>query len=133
MKKFVSLFTALALCVSIGSFAVAQEKSEEAAKKVVKPKYTVKEVMKKAMKEGLLKKVSSGRANDKEKLELLDLMVSLTENKPPKGEMASWNKFAANAALAAAKAAVGREDAAASLKMHAANCKGCHGAHKPKK
>ena len=129
MKNIITSLATIAIFVSVCSFTQAQEKAE-GAKKAAKPKHTIKVVMKKAMKEGLLKKVASGKATDKERLELLDLFVSLTENKAPKGEAASWNKYAAGAAMAAAKAAVGREDAAKSLKA-ATNCKACHTAHKP--
>ena len=80
----------------------------------------------------LNKKVLSGEASDQEKLELLDLFISLTENDAPSGDQASWNKFASTAAMAAAKVAVGRDGAMDELKA-ATNCKKCHDAHKPKK
>ena len=88
--------------------------------------------MKGAMKGGLNKKVASGKATPEEKLALLDMYVSLVENKPPTGEEGSWQKLAGGAALAAAKVAVGREGAEKELKA-ATTCKSCHDPHKPKK
>ena len=51
-----------------------------------KPKYTIKQVMKKAHKDKLIKKVVKGEASQDEKMMLLDLYLSLPENKPPKGD-----------------------------------------------
>ena len=95
-----------------------------------KAKHNIKEVMKKAHKDGLLKKVLGGDASIEEKHELLDLYISLVENKPPKGEMDSWHKLAGGAALAAAKVVVGREGAGSELKS-ATTCGACHKPHKP--
>ena len=118
------LFAALVAAVAVGAFAYAQDNDAK------KPKHTIKEVMKGAMKGGLNKKVLSGKASEKEKLELLDMFVSLVENEAPKGDQASWQKFSGMAALAAAKVAVGREDGLADLK-EATKCAACHKAHKP--
>ncbi len=93
-----------------------------------KAKYTIKETMKIAHKDGLLKKVLSGDASQDEKITLLDSYISLLENKPAKGEMASWHNLAGKAVMAAAKVAVGRE-ATNELKT-ATNCGACHKAHK---
>lgn len=133
MSKFVKSFTvSVAALALLSVFAVAQEK-EEAKKEKPKAKHTIKEVMKKGFKgkEALRAKVLSGKASDKEKLALLDMFVSLVENKPPKGDAASWQKLAGTSALAAAKVAVGREGAIDELKK-ATNCKSCHDAHKGK-
>ncbi|MFN3193324.1 MAG: hypothetical protein ACE361_22625 [Aureliella sp.] len=108
----------------VAPFAIADD--EEKAK----PKHSIKEVMKVALKGGLQKKVLAGEATDDEKKELLDMYVSLVESKPPKGEMNSWHNLAGGAALAAAKVVVGREGALDELKA-ATNCKACHSQHKP--
>src|SRR5438445_13769798 len=56
-----------------------------------KPKYTIKEVMKRAHKEGgLFKKVVGDKATNKEKAKLLDLYQALEKNKPPKGSLKDW-------------------------------------------
>ena len=130
MPKSLSLLTlALSAAVVVGSFAFAQDSEEK--QEAAKPKHTIKEVMEQALKGNKLnKKVLSGDASEKEKLELLDLFVSLVENKAPKGDQASWQKFSGSAALAAAKVAVGREDALKELKT-ATNCAKCHKEHKP--
>jgi surface antigen len=87
------------------------------------PKYKIKEVMAKAMKGGLCGKVAKGEASAEEKKELIELFTALAANKPPKGEEASW-KEKTEALLKAAKADDGK-----ALKK-AANCAGCHAAHK---
>ena len=119
-----------------GSIAFAQDTEEATNKKdEKKPKYTIKQVMEKAFKGGgksLVTKVKTGKATDKEKMAVLDMFISLVENKPPRGELASWQKFSGAAALAAAKVAVGREEGVAEFKA-ATNCAKCHKAHKPKK
>lgn len=116
-----------------GNVALAEEtaKPKEDEKK---PKYTIEQVMEKAFKgkPSLVSKVKSGKATDKEKMAVLDMFISLVENKPPRGEMASWQKFSGSAALAAAKVAVGRKEGVAEFKA-ATNCAKCHKAHKPKK
>lgn len=129
MPKLVRFVIAVAVALAAASaFAVAQE--GESKEEAPKTKYTIKEVMKGAMKDGLNKKVMGGEATSEEKLALLDMYISLVENEAPKGEAASWQKFAGAAALAAAKVAVGREGAEAELK-EATNCAKCHKAHKP--
>lgn len=125
MQKSLKLLVATVLSVAVlSAFAFAQDDEK------AKPKHTIKEVMKGAMKGGLNKKVLSGKASDKEKLELLDMYISLVENEAPKGDAASWQKFSGMAALAAAKVAVGREGGMKDLKA-ATNCAKCHKAHKP--
>ncbi len=120
----------LLVCFAIGS-AVVQSvgwaQNDEGEKKA---KHSIKEVMKKAHKDGLLKKVTSGDASAEDQRELLDLYISLVENTPPQGEMDSWHRLAGGAALAAAKVVVGRDGAVVELK-EATNCKACHDVHKP--
>lgn len=111
--------------VSIPLVATALADDEESPK----PKYTIKEVMKNAHKDGLLKKVVSGDASQDEKVMLLDNYIALVEAKPEKGESDSWQKLAGGAALAAAKVVVGRDGSIEELKV-ASNCKACHSAHK---
>ena len=124
-KSFRILLVAI-ISLSIGAFAFGQDDDEKA-----KPKHAIKDVMAKALKGNKLnKKVLSGKASQEEKLELLDLYISLVENKPPKGDQASWQKFAGASALAAAKVAVGRDGAIKELKA-ATKCATCHKAHKP--
>ena len=128
MKKYLLGIPCLLFLTSflVAPLALASPDDEETPK----PKHTTKDVMKKAMKGGLLKKVAGGEATDEEKKELLDLFISMLENKPPKGEMESWHNLAGASALAAAKMVVGREGAAAELKA-ATDCKACHSQHKP--
>lgn len=129
---FRGCIAALIAAVTISTFAFAQDSDKV---KKAKPMHTVKEVMAVTMApkgDKLNKKVLSGEASDKEKLQLLDLFITLGENEAPHGDQASWAKFTNSAAIAAAKVAVGREGAIAELKA-ATNCKKCHDAHKPPK
>ena len=93
------------------------------------PKHKIKDVMKAALKGPLLKKVASGEASDDEKKQLHSMMVSLSKNKPPKGEDDSWKELTGALVKAANDAVEGTEGAAESLKK-ASNCKACHSKHK---
>ena len=117
------LLSVVAVVVLTGAVARAADEEKSA------PKYTIKEVMEKAHKAGLLKKVVADQASQEEKLALLDLYISLVESKPSKGTPESWQGKAGIVALAAAKVAVGRDGATAQLK-EAVNCAACHSAHK---
>jgi hypothetical protein len=116
-----------AVLVLVGAFIFT--KSHAADEKVAKPKHAIKQVMGDAHKGGLLGTVLSGNASNEEKAKLLDYYVSMTENKPPKGEKASWESKTNALVLAAAKVVVGRSDGVASLKA-ATNCAACHKAHR---
>jgi hypothetical protein len=94
-------------------------------------KVAIKEVMKVAMKGGLCKKVADGQANDEEKKKLAGLFAALHENKPPKGEQASWDEKTKALVDAANDVLAGKPGAADKLKT-AANCMACHSAHKGK-
>ena len=90
-----------------------------------KPQYTIKEVMKIAHKDGLMKKVQGGTASDEEKKQLLDLYLDMLEGEPKKGDKAEW-KIAAGAVVAsAAKVVLGREGATDELKK-TTDCMACH-------
>lgn len=95
-----------------------------------KPKHSVKEVMADAHKSKLVNKVQDGQASKEEKEKLLGLYISLYENKPPKGDQASWNEKTGAMVVAGAKVVLGQDGAADALKA-AANCGACHKAHKP--
>jgi hypothetical protein len=93
------------------------------------PKYSIKEVMKKAFKGPLVKKVASGDASDEEKHELHDMLVALSKNEPKKGDAESWKKFT-GALVKAAKGVVDGDEKAAGKLKKAANCKACHSVHR---
>ncbi len=123
MKKNCGLFSCLMVALVMGSMVVRADEGEAT------PKHNTKDVMEKAHKAGLLKKVVAGEASQEEKLALLDLYVSLAENKPAKGTPESWNEKTKAIVIAAAKVAVGRSDGSDLLKQ-ATNCAACHGDHK---
>src|SRR5262245_883092 len=74
-----------------------------------KPKYTIKEVMKKAHtgKPNLVSKVAGGKADEADKKQLADLYKALSQNTPPKGDDDDWKKKTKALAEASAKAAKG--------------------------
>ncbi len=111
--------------LAIGAIAAAplQEPEEE-------EQYTIKEVMKLAhAKDGLLKKVATGKATDEEKQQLLVCYQSMAKNSPPRGEQESWDERTKQL-VAAAEAAVKGEEDAADLLLTATDCKSCHDVHK---
>lgn len=116
MRRFGSLF-ALLLAGLIAVQAVGAAP--------VEPTNSIKDVMKKAHKDGLLKKVLDGQASDEEKKQLLDLYIDMLEGVPEKGEQSAWLMAAGRSVVAAGKVVVGREGSMAELK-EATNCKACH-------
>jgi hypothetical protein len=95
-----------------------------------KPKYTIKEVMKKAhVGDKLMAKVASGKADDSEKMLLAELYKALSQNTPPKGDADDWKKKTTALVDASSNAAKGDEKAAATLPK-LANCMACHKEHK---
>jgi cytochrome c553 len=120
----------LVALVVIGGLALAVNFTSRGADD--KP-VAIKEVMKTCMaKGGLCSKVAGGNASAEEKKKLVAMFEDLHKNKPPKGDAESWNKFTTALVDAAKAAAEGKEGAGDALKK-AANCMGCHGAHKGKK
>ena len=93
------------------------------------PDAAVKKVMKGAMKGGLTKKVESGKADEKQKKQLLEMFESLAKASPPEGEKASWDTKTKALVVAAQAAVDGKTDAGPMLKK-AASCKACHDVHK---
>ena len=123
MQRVTGAFLALGLLVASTAFLFAQDSDEP------KAKYTIKQVMKQAHSQKLLNKVVDGKASKEEKDKLLDLYLSMLENKPNKGEQQSWIMKSGRLMWGAAAVAVGREGAEGFLK-EASNCKACHSVHK---
>ena len=91
-----------------------------------KPKYTISEVMLKAHKSGLWKKVQAGTAEKGEREELAELYKALVENKPPKGDADEWKKTTTVMHKIAVDS-IKDADAGKKLKV---NCGACHGKFK---
>lgn len=127
MPRFVGLAAILAplIALAIGlPFTIAQEEGGEAP-----AKHTVKEVMKLAHKDGLLKKITDGEGEQKDKEQLLALYVDMWDAEPSKGSIESWRKLTGDAIVAAARVVVGKDGSIAELKTRT-NCANCHKAHK---
>src|SRR5258708_7458905 len=58
-----------------------------------KPKYDIGEVMQLAHEGGLFKKVAEGKGNKKDKEDLLEMYVALSQNKPKAGDAKEWKKL----------------------------------------
>jgi hypothetical protein len=118
-------FKLLALGVATLGFLAVLGATALAFKAEDKPKYTIKEVMKAAHKDGLKDKVVKGEASKEEKQMLLDLYTALSQNTPKKGDAKEW-KDATTPIVEAAKAVVEDKDGAGKKLNMAVNCKNCH-------
>jgi hypothetical protein len=129
MRKL--LLASVVLSVAVGTawtFSGAAQKDDGDKKK---PKYTIKEVMKKAhAKDGILAKVKSGKASKEDLKELVVLYEALAQNKPPKGDLKDWEKRTTAMVKAAKAAAKDEKEAMALVKL--VNCAECHKEHKGK-
>ena len=120
-KKLIALLTGSLLVCFVSLPVIAADDDA--------PKFKTKQIMKKAMKGPLLKKVAGGDASDDEKKQLHDMLVALGKNSPPKGDADSW-KTLTDALVKASQAAVDGDDGAGAALKKAANCKACHSKHK---
>jgi hypothetical protein len=93
------------------------------------PKYTTKEVMNKAHKGGLLKKVMDGKASADDKAKLVEYYEAMPGQKPNQGDDAAYKKLC-ETLVTAAKAAQKGEDGWKAKLQKASNCKACHDSHK---
>ncbi|MGB7345065.1 MAG: hypothetical protein WBD20_12700 [Pirellulaceae bacterium] len=125
-KLMVQLTGSLLLAAFVCLPAIGADDDDKA------PKFKTKEIMKKAFKGPLVKKVASGEASDEEKKELHEMLVALAKNKPPRGEQESWEKLT-GALVKAGEAAVNGDENAGAMLKKGANCKACHSEHQPKK
>lgn len=115
----------VAAMLTVGTVAGLVSGADEA-----KPKYTIKEVMKKAHKDGLMKKLADGGGSKADAEELLDLYKAMGKHKPPKGDLEGW-KEKTKALIDAAQNVVDDKPGARDELKKAANCAECHKAHKP--
>ena len=130
MRNF-GAYALLMVAVAIAAFQFSGSTFAQQDDGGGKPKYSIKAVMEKAHKGGLLKKVLEGQANHEDKMALLDHYVSLSESKPPKGAAESWKEKTDAVIVAAAKVATDRDDGTELLK-NVTNCAACHKEHKGK-
>jgi len=119
-------FAIACVMVAFGCFIVSLSGQD-------KPKYSIKDVMQKAHKGGLMKKVSEGKATAEEKKQLVEFYEALAANKPPKGDEADWKTRTSAIVAAARLAAEGDEAGAKKLtELVGTKCGDCHTAHKGK-
>jgi hypothetical protein len=131
MRKLMLAVAALGIAVgSAWTFSGAAQKDDDKDKEK-KPKYTIKEVMKKAhaAKDSILNKAKADKATKEELKELVVMYQSLEMRTPPRGEEKEWKKRT-KALVDAANASVKDEKKAKDLLTKAVNCKNCHDAHK---
>jgi len=130
MRKL--LLASVVLGVAVGTawtFSGAAQKDDGDKKK---PKYTIKEVMKKAhaAKDSILNKIKAGKETKEDLKELVVLYESLAQNKPPKGDLKDWEKRTTAMVKAAKAAEKDPKEAKALVKL--VNCAECHKEHKGK-
>ena len=92
----------------------------------------IESVMKEAFKgdTSLYKKVATGKGSEADAKRLAGYVKTLTENEPPKGEKATWDKKTGELLAAVEKVAKGNKQGMLDVQK-AGNCKSCHSAHKP--
>ncbi|HTU93285.1 MAG TPA: hypothetical protein VMF69_24605 [Gemmataceae bacterium] len=125
IKYFLAALMTMGLAAGLGVFGAADED---------KPKYDIEEIMQKAHKAPkgktpLLQQVAKGKANEKQKEQLLEYYEELAKNKPPKGSKEDWKKRT-KALVSAAKEAVAGKATAGKALTNAAKCGDCHKAHR---
>ena len=125
MKQTAILLT---LALAIGAGSVLQT---FAAEKIEKKETEIGKVMKKHFKGDTsdVKKGIKGELNKEQTAALLAAVKTLGAAKPPKGEDASWKEKTGLLVTALEKLDKGEANAGAELKI-AADCKGCHKAHR---
>ena len=92
---------------------------------------TIKSIMKVAFKDGLARKVATGKATAEEQGEFLKLSQALQKLTPPQGEAESWTEKTKEL-VDAAQAMVDKKEEGPALFRTATNCMVCHEIHKPK-
>lgn len=107
----------LTLCISFTavvmlSTALAQQ-----------PKHSIKEVMEKGMKSGLMRAVISGNATTAQREQLLAMLESLAASQPKKGSSANWRARTTRMYQAA-------KDGDYQTLKEASRCLTCHKEHK---
>ena len=95
-----------------------------------KKKLTIKDIMKEAHKDGLIKKVATEKATEKETKRLHKLYTELAKLSPPKGDKKSWDAKT-KALVDSAKLAVEKDATFKTKLKNASNCTACHKLHKP--
>jgi hypothetical protein len=92
----------------------------------------IETVMKDAFKgeTSLYKKVATGKGTEADAKRLAGYVKTLTQNEPPKGEKASWDKKTGELLAAVEMLAKGNKQGMMAAQK-AGNCKSCHSAHKP--
>jgi hypothetical protein len=122
----------IALAASAVLIGLALRPSE-AADAAAKPKYTIKEIMKKAHKgdDCTVKHVLKGQGTKEELKELLEYYQVLPQLEPPTGSPASWKEKTAKLLQSTESLNKGEAGSMEAFKA-AVNCKACHDVHKPK-
>lgn len=118
------------------SVAVLAVISVTLASAAPKPKFTIKEVMKEAIKgnDALVKKACKGTATPEELAKMVEYFKAMKACVPPKGDLDSWEKKAGALLDAAVRVQKSPKDKDASYALEqAVECRQCHTPHKPAK
>lgn len=125
MKKLFAamVVSALSLALFVGGNEAGDKAKDKGEKKGAE--YSISEVMKGAHGKGLLKKVTSGKASEGEKKQLLAYYIALHANTPEKGDAKKW-ATQTKLIVDAAQAVLEGKEGADKLLGKAVNCGGCH-------
>lgn len=117
------------LCVALTGAIVASNSGQSVAREQ-DDKVTIKQVMQKGHKSGLLNKVKAGKASDDEAKQLLTFYKEMAKLTPPKGDIADW-KTRCTGLVDGVQLYLDGKKAEAKTKLdESGNCMGCHSLHK---
>ncbi|MCI0459499.1 MAG: hypothetical protein L0Z62_21320 [Gemmataceae bacterium] len=117
------------VCALVAVLLLSAGDDSRAGEKKKDPKYTISEVMLKAQKSGLWKKVATGNGDADEKKQLVEYYTALAQHKPPAGDEAAWKKQTATM-LKFAKSIAEGDEKAGKLLQKTVSCTKCHAAFK---
>ncbi len=132
MRFRVVFFVTMAAIVAGASVLLAAPAARKSGPKL---KYTVKQVMKEAIKghTALVKKACAGTATPAELDRMIAYFQAMAECEPPQGDPASWKKKTTELHEAALALKKTPQDQEASYRLErAVECRQCHTPHKPK-
>jgi len=124
MKNIIKFTVVAAALVGVSIASAGKGEHHEAFEKIMKQGFKGKT--------SLVTKAVEGTASAAEVKKLQGMLKELAGLKPPRGEMDSWKSLTAALIKAGDSVAKHSKGAGPALKK-AANCKACHGKHKPEK
>lgn len=123
-SRIIAVVAAVAALAAAGCSSYSSPKASKSIEQVMDEGFKGKE--------SLNARVAKGQGTDADHKLLAELVLQLTLNKPPQGDLASWVEKTTALNNAAIALAAGKPGALDAYKA-AVNCKACHSVHKPEK